>query len=75
MRRGERLGVFDCRLTLEQRARHARGPCSSIEDDGFDLRLNGGVLHVKRVQPQGARKVSAGGWAAEVGLKVGARFR
>ena len=74
MRRGERLGVFDCRLTLRNEP-GMPGSVLRIEDDGFDLRLNGGVLHVKRVQPQGARKVNAGEWAAEVGLKVGARFR
>ncbi|MXY35277.1 MAG: hypothetical protein F4Y54_00630 [Dehalococcoidia bacterium] len=51
------------------------GAVLRIEEDGIDLRLNGGVLHVKRVQPQGARKVNAGEWAAEIGLKVGARFR
>ena len=74
MRRGERLGVFDCRLTLRNEP-GMPGAVLRIEDDGFDLRLNGGVLHVKRVQPQGARKVNAGEWAAEVGLKLGARFR
>lgn len=73
-RRGERLGVFDCRLTLRDEP-GMPGAVLRIEEDGIDLRLNGGVLHVKRVQPQGARKVNAGEWAAEVGLKVGARFR
>ena len=36
---------------------------------------NGGALRVLRVQPPGARKVGAGEWAAEAGLKVGARLR
>ncbi len=74
MRRGERLGVFDCRLSLQDEP-GMPGAVLRIEEDGIDIRLNGGVLHVKRVQPQGARKVNAGEWAAEVGLKVGARFR
>lgn len=73
-RRAERLGVFDCRLTHDNEP-GMPGAVIRIEEDGIDVRLNGGVLHVKRVQPQGARKVNAGEWAAEVGLKVGARFR
>ena len=73
-RRGERLGVFDCRLTHDNEP-GMPGAVLRIEEDGIDVRLNGGVLHVKRVQPQGARKLNAGEWAAEVGLKVGARFR
>ena len=74
MRRGERLGVFDCRLSLED-VPGMPGSVIRIEEDGIDIRLNGGVLHVKRVQPQGARKVNAGEWAAGSGLRVGARFR
>ncbi len=74
MCRGERLGIFDCRLSLQDEP-GMPGAVLRIEEDGIDIRLNGGVLHVKRVQPQGARKVNAGEWAAEVGLKVGARFR
>lgn len=74
MRRGERVGVFDCRLSLQDEP-GMPGAVLRIEEDGIDIRLNGGVLRVKRVQPQGARKVNAGEWAAEVGLKVGARFR
>ena len=74
LRRGERLGVFDASLSLED-VPGMPGAVLNIEDDHIDVRLNGGVLHLKRVQPQGARKVNAGEWAAEVGLKVGARFR
>ncbi len=73
-RRGERLGLFDCRLSLREEP-GMPGAVLRVEADSFDLRLNGGVLHVKRVQPQGARKVNAGEWAASVGLKVNARFR
>ncbi len=73
-RDGERLGVFDSTLSLEN-APGMPGAVLAIEEDHIDVRLNGGVLHVKRVQPQGARKVNAGEWAAGVGLRVGARFR
>ena len=74
MRRGERLGVFDCRLSPED-APGMPGAVLRVGEDGIDVRLNGGVLRVQRVQPQGARKVNAGEWAAEAGLKAGARFR
>ena len=72
--RGERLGLFDCRLSPEE-APGMPGAVLRVDAEGFDLRLNGGVLRVLRVLPQGARKLGAGDWAAEVGLKVGARFR
>ena len=45
-----------------------------IDDEGFDIRLNGGVLRVLRVQPKGAKKVGAGEWAKEARLTVNARF-
>ncbi len=74
LRRGERLGVFDCRLSPEE-APGMPGAVLRVDAEGFDLRLNGGVLRVLRVLRQGARKQGAGDWAAEVGLKEGARFR
>ena len=45
-----------------------------IDDEGFDVRLNGGVLRVLRVQPKGGKKVGAGEWANVVGLTAGARL-
>jgi methionyl-tRNA formyltransferase len=71
---GEKLRIFDCRLTGQQEA-GMPGRVLRIDDEGFDVRLNGGVLRILRVQPAGAKKVSAGEWAANVGLKAGFRFR
>ncbi len=45
-----------------------------IKDEGFDVRLNGGVLRVLRVQPAGGKKMPATEWAREVGLEVGSRL-
>ncbi len=73
-RKGEKLKIFDCKLTGEQ-VPGMPGRILSIDEEGFNVRLNGGVLRVSRVQAEGARKQGAGEWAAEVGLKVGARFR
>ena len=39
------------------------------------LTLNGGVLRVLRVQPEGSKKVGAGEWARSAGLNEGFRFR
>ena len=69
-----KLRIFDCRLTGETEA-GMPGRVLRISDESFDVRLNGGVLRVMRVQPEGGKKVSAGEWAAAAGLKPGFRFR
>lgn len=65
--------IFDCRLTGTQEA-GMPGRILKVKDDYFDVRLNGGVLRVSRVQPKGGKKVGAGEWAKEVGLEAGARL-
>ena len=67
------LKLFDCRLTGWQEP-GMPGRVLRIDDEGFDIRLNGGVLRVLRVQPKGAKKVGASEWAKEAGLTVGGRF-
>lgn len=68
------LRIFDCRLTGAQEP-GMPGRVLRVDDEGFDVRLNGGVLRVTRVQPAGGKKVGAGEWAAQVGLAEGSRFR
>lgn len=70
---GEELRIFDCRLTGTQEP-GMPGRVIKVKDDCFDVRLNGGVLRVSRVQPKGSRKVGAGEWARSVGLAVGTRL-
>jgi methionyl-tRNA formyltransferase len=65
--------IFDCQLTGKQEP-GMPGRVLRVDDEGFDVRLNGGVLRVLRVQPQGAKKVGADEWAKEVGLAPGARL-
>jgi methionyl-tRNA formyltransferase len=65
--------IVDCRLTGQQEP-GMPGRILRVDDEGFDVRLNGGVLRVLRVQPKGAKKVGAAEWAKEVGLGVGARL-
>jgi methionyl-tRNA formyltransferase len=74
MHGGNKLRVFDCRLTSEQEP-GMPGRVLRVDGEGFDVRLNGGVLRVLRVQPQGQKKVGAGEWAGENGIKPGTRFR
>jgi methionyl-tRNA formyltransferase len=71
---GHRLRIFDCNLTGRQEPGRP-GRVLRVDAEGFDVRLNGGVLRVKRVQPEGSGKRPAGEWAAEAGLGEGGRFR
>jgi methionyl-tRNA formyltransferase len=71
---GERLRFYDCRLTGAQEP-GMPGRVLRVADDGVYVRLNGGVLQVQRVAPEGGKKQPAAEWAAETGIKPGARFR
>lgn len=71
---GQQLRIFDCALTGEQVA-GMPGKVLDISEQAIDIRLNGGVLRVLRVQPVGQKKMPAGEWARSAGLKVGFRFR
>ena len=70
---GAEFRIFDCRLTGAQEA-GMPGRILRLKDEGFDVRLNGGVLRVLRVQPKGGKKMPATEWAREVGLEVGSRL-
>lgn len=70
----ERLRFFDCRLTGDEEA-GMPGRVLRVDGEGFDVRLNGGVLRVLRVQHGTSKKAPAGEWAASVGLEAGYRFR
>lgn len=72
--RGEKLGIFDCALTGEL-APGMPGRVIAIGDDGLDVRLNGGVLRIQRLQPAGAKKMPAAEWARSAGIEAGFRFR
>lgn len=72
--RGAQVKVFDCKLSGSPEPGRP-GQVLRVDDEGFDVRLNGGVLRVLRVQPEGQKKMPAGEWAASVDLKPGYRFR
>lgn len=72
--RGETIRIFDCRLESAPEA-GASGRILRVDEEGFDVRLNGGILRVTRVQATGQKKVGAGEWAESVGLVAGNRLR
>ncbi len=69
-----KLKLFDARLTGDQEP-GMPGRVLAIDDDGLSVRLNGGVLQLQRVQPEGGKKMPATEWARSAGLTVGHRFR
>ena len=71
---GEKLQIYDSTLTREQEP-GMPGRVLRIDEQGFEVRLNGGVLRVTRVQPAGQKKLGAGEWALTAGLQPGMRLR
>ena len=47
---------------------------TEVTDDGFGVAADGGVLYVRRVQPEGSRKVNASEWMDSVKLEAGVHF-
>jgi methionyl-tRNA formyltransferase len=52
----------------------APGTIVGAGNDGLRIALDGGVLHVKRVQAAGAKKQPASEWAQASGAGEGGRF-
>ncbi len=50
------------------------GEVVNVSDEGFDVAARGGALRIRRVQPDGAKKLSASEWAEAVSLSAGTRF-
>jgi methionyl-tRNA formyltransferase len=71
---GEKLRLFDIALSGDQEP-GMPGRVLRIGDAGIDVRLNGGVLRITRVQAAGQKKTPAAEWAKAAGLREGFRFR
>jgi methionyl-tRNA formyltransferase len=71
---GQKLSIFDCRLSPTPVA-GMPGQVLGVSDDGIDVRLSGGVLRVMRVLPAGGKKMPAAEWARASGIEAGFRFR
>ena len=68
-----KVRIFDCRLLPAEPGMPAR--VLRVSDEGVDVRLNGGVLRVIRVQPDGAKKMPASEWAMAAGIAPGFRLK
>jgi methionyl-tRNA formyltransferase len=71
--RGERLRIFDARMSARD-AGAPPGTVLGVTDGGIDIALTDGVLHVQRVQPEGAKKQPAADWATTAGVTPGDLF-
>lgn len=71
--KGEPLKIFDCELRL-QAGDALPGELIDIEEKGFSVAAQGGIILVKRVQPQASPKMPAQEFVQQKGLKVGDRF-
>ncbi len=68
---GQKLDIFD---SAKSDATGTPGEVLAISADGVLVAASGGAILVKRVRPEGGKKVSAHDWATEVGLTVGKAF-
>jgi len=67
---GKELKIFDCAKIMA--AGGAPGEVTAVTDESFTVSAADGQIEVKRVRPEGCGKISAGEYAAEAGLTVGA---
>ena len=70
---GTRVAVYDCTRVDEARSVQP-GEVTRIGDDGVQVATADAQLLVRRVRPDGGKKVPAAEWAREAGLGVGARL-
>ena len=50
------------------------GTVLALTGDGFEVAARGGSIAIKRVRPKGGKKMDAGAFAREAGLREGARL-
>ncbi|MEC9368806.1 MAG: methionyl-tRNA formyltransferase [Pseudomonadota bacterium] len=66
---GKEVQIFDCsRIVIDA---GAPGRIVSVTEDGFSVSARGGEIHVRRVKPEGGKKMPAGEYAVEAGLSEG----
>jgi methionyl-tRNA formyltransferase len=51
------------------------GQVVAVGDAGIHVATSEGQILVERLRPEGGKKMPAAEWAAQVGLKPGARFK
>lgn len=71
---GTKVSIFDARKVPEAKSVQP-GQVVAITQEGVQVATADGQILVQRVRPEKGKKVTAAEWAAEVGLKEGARFK
>jgi len=71
---GAKVTLFDARKVAEPKSVQP-GQVIAIGDAGVQVATADGQILVERLRAEGGKKVAAAEWAAEVGLKPGARFK
>jgi methionyl-tRNA formyltransferase len=67
---GNEVQIFESRPSQQS---GAPGTVLAVTDDSFQVGAEGGSIVVKRVRPQGGKKMDAGAFAREAGLSAGQR--
>jgi methionyl-tRNA formyltransferase len=68
--KGQSLKLFDCEKRSAS-GRQTPGTVTQLADEGFLVAGNGGSIFVKRVQPEGGKKMDAQEFSTTYGLRVG----
>ncbi len=69
----DRVSIFDCVRVREPKSVQP-GKITAVGVDGITVAAADGQLLVKRLKPAGGKKLDAAEWAAEAGIKKGAKF-
>lgn len=69
-----RVRIFDCALTETEEPAAAPGTVLRVRDGQVDIALMGAILHAKRLQRDGGKKLGAEEFAAEMGIEIGDGF-
>ncbi len=67
------VSIFDCEKILEPKSVQP-GQITDLSDDAITVAAADGQFRVTRLRPEKGKKIDAGEWAKEAGVKKGARF-
>ena len=71
---GSKVSLFDSRKVAEPKSVQP-GQVIAVGDAGVHVATADGQILVERLRADGGKKIAAAEWAAQVGLKPGARFK
>jgi methionyl-tRNA formyltransferase len=67
------VSIFDCEKILEPKSVQP-GQVTDLSESSITVAAADGQIRIKRLRPEKGKKVDAGEWAIEAGIKKGARF-